>query len=161
MWRTPPLAPGTSYVKLDAGLHLTVGLVGPTSTYVTYAAGCPGSLGVCELVPRDTPRIGRPLTVQMNNLPANVAVLAFGWNRTAAVSLATLGMPGCNAYLQPDAWALCTGQNGSATYDLPIPNAIPFVGLRFYHQAMVPDPTGGTTALGAVMSNAAEAVVGR
>ena len=51
------------------------------------------------------------------------------------------------------------GSGGNAAWELPIPNQIGLVGLHFYNQALVFDP--GTNALGAVISDAAEAVVGR
>ena len=41
-----------------------------------------------------------------------------------------------------------------------IPNALALVGLRFQQQAFVPDPMAGN-ALGAVVSDAAEATIGR
>ena len=67
----PPLGPGESYTAIAAGDNLCVAAVGPTSTYVSFAGGCSGSMPVARLVPRDTPRIGYRLRVLLNDLPAS------------------------------------------------------------------------------------------
>jgi hypothetical protein len=51
------------------------------------------------------------------------------------------------------------GQDQQAKYRLPIPDSPALVGVRFYNQAVVVDPSAN--ALGAVMSDAAEGVIGR
>jgi hypothetical protein len=58
-----------------------------------------------------------------------------------------------------DAVALVAGQHQQAVYELPIPNQPAMVGLRFHHQAFVPD-SGALNPLLAVVSDAATAVVG-
>ena len=50
------------------------------------------------------------------------------------------------------------GSGNSAQFDLAIPNSLIFVGLRLYQQAFVLDPAANR--VGAVMSEAAEALVG-
>jgi hypothetical protein len=50
------------------------------------------------------------------------------------------------------------GAAGQATVDVPIPNDAALVGVRFHHQALVPDPAGNP--FGAVVSDAMAAVVG-
>jgi hypothetical protein len=57
-----------------------------------------------------------------------------------------------------DASVLLVGANGRATFELPLPNWSGLVGLSFYNQALVLDP--GANPLGAVVSDAAEAIVG-
>jgi hypothetical protein len=76
------------------------------------------------------------------------------------LSLAAIGMPSCNAHVSADATTLIVGSSGTATFRLPIPNALPLLGVHFYNQAFVPDPGAGNV-LGAVVSDAAAAVVGR
>jgi hypothetical protein len=46
-----------------------------------------------------------------------------------------------------------------ATFRLPIPGVPALVGLKFYNQALVLDPGAGNV-IGAVVSEAAEGVVG-
>jgi len=155
----PPLAPGTSYVQVSSYADVSLGRVGPTTTYVSFAQGCAGSRPPTRLVPRETPRIGRNLQVTLFDLPANVALLAMGFQRTSPLSLASLGMPGCDLHISVDATAGLSGQQNQAQWSLPIPDLPSLVGLRFYNQALVLDPNAGN-GLGAVLSDAAEGVIG-
>lgn len=103
---------------------------------------------------------GPVLQVTFDRLPANAALLAFGWNRLSPpVSLASLGLPNCSAPVYPDAVVFLAGTAGKAQCTLSIPYAPSLVGVRFHHQAIVLDPGAGNP-LGAVLSDAAEAVVG-
>ena len=58
----------------------------------------------------------------------------------------------------PDGAFLLLGQNGVAKYQFGIPGDPKLVGLRFYNQALVLD--AAANALGAVVSDAAEVMVG-
>lgn len=153
-----PLEPGTSYLSVSAAYDNTMGRVGPTTTYVSYAPGCSGSRPATRLVPRDTPRIGRVHKVTLFDLPVDVAVLAMGLQPMSSLALDSLGMPGCTWRTSPDGVALLVGQGGQAAWNLPIPDVASLVGVHFYNQALVLDPTGN--AFGAVVSDAAEGVVG-
>jgi hypothetical protein len=75
-------------------------------------------------------------------------------------NLAPLGMPGCNLFASIDAVFPVLGSNQQAVFDLPIPNITGLVGVVGHLQALVPD-TGAGNPLGAVMSDAAVATVGR
>jgi len=153
----PPLAPGTSYLRLGG----TCAIVGPESTYVAFAPGCAGSHPPARLVPRDTPFVGHRLEVEVFHLPANIALMTMGWQQLASpVSLAAVGMPGCFQQISVDAAAAIVGQANSAVWNLPIPDLPDLVGITFYNQALVLDPAA-PNALGAVVSDAAKAVVGR
>ncbi|MCA8952419.1 MAG: hypothetical protein KDE27_23110 [Planctomycetes bacterium] len=155
-----PLLPGESYVDVDAYGRNASGRVGPTSTYVTFENGCAGSTNSARLVPRDTPRIGSPLEVTLFDLPQNLAIMLFALARVPRVSLAPYGMPGCSTVLGGASAAyLIAGQNGQARSRLSIPNDPGLVGLRFLNQALVLD-SGANNSLGAVLSDAAEGVVG-
>lgn len=158
-YRAPALPAGSSYVDIAANDYQTAARVGPTSTYISYGHGCAGSQQAARLVPMDTPRIDKVLEVNVFDLPHDVAFMLFGWNRTQPLSLASYGMPGCDAHVTPDGAYVLLGQHGWATYRLPIPNLPGLVGLRFHNQAVVLDQNAGN-ALGAVMSDAAEGVVG-
>lgn len=156
----PPLDPGTSYLQVVASTG-AMARVGPASTYVSFATGCAGSRSTSRLVPLDTPRIGASQVVHAFDLPANAAVMVFGLNQfaPAPLSLAPYGMPGCTWRVAVDATTLIVGQAGVARFELPIPDAPGLVGLSFYNQAIVVDLAAN--AFGAVVSDAAVAVVGR
>ncbi len=156
--RIPELVPGTSYVELSGYAHDIGARVGPTSTYVTTAPGCAGTRPAARLVPLDTPGIDKVHEVNILDLPQNAAIMVFGWQGTAPQPLGAIGMPGCSRHITADAAALVVGQNGWATYRLPIPNWPALVGVHFHNQAIVLDP--GANAAGAVASDAAEGVIG-
>jgi alpha-tubulin suppressor-like RCC1 family protein len=156
----PRLDPGTSYVQVS-GKHLSIAARGSsTCTYVGFAPGCAGSMPAAKLIPRDTPRIGRTLRVNVRNLPVHIAAVAMGFQMpTTPIPLAAIGMPGCDLRIQVDGVALVAGQQNNAMLELPIPNVRSLVGLRFYNQALVLDPGAGN-GLGAVISEASEGVIG-
>lgn len=154
----PPLEPGTSYVQVAADDDNVTARVGPTSTYISYAQGCAGSRPRTKLVPSDTPRLGGALDVRFFDLPQNLMVLAFGWQATPAVSLAPIGMPNCFARVSLDALVAIAGQNNQAVWTLNIPDVPAALGVRFYNQAFVFD--AGANPMGAVVSDAAEGVIG-
>jgi hypothetical protein len=155
----PEVPPGRSYLSIDACQNSCAALVGPTSTYTSFATGCAGTRPVSRLIPRDTPRLGRTLRVTVTELPFGAALFAFGWNRVpGGASLAALGMPGCTAHVVPDAFVPLVGANGSAVFTLPLPFDVRLLGATFHQQAFVLDPNAN--ALGAVLSDAATAVVG-
>jgi hypothetical protein len=157
--QVPALDPGTSYLEVSANFRSVAARVGAQSTYVGFHPGCSGTLPATRLVPRDTPKIGKPLKVTLFDLPIDIALLAMGFGKPAApVSLQAFGMPGCSLAINPDAIAGLVGANHQARFELPIPNKPPLVGLRFYHQALVLDP--GANGFGAVTSDAAEGVIG-
>jgi hypothetical protein len=157
----PPLSPdpGHSYVQTRVMDEIVLCRAGPQNTYVGYGHGCAGSLPPARLVPRDTPKIGRTLEVTVFDLPANLAFMVFGFSSSPPTPLASFGMPGCDRHVTVDGAVLLLGQDQQAKYRLPIPDSPALVGVRFYNQAVVVDPSAN--ALGAVMSDAAEGVIGR
>lgn len=156
----PPLQAGTSYLAISAGNDSSIGIVGATSTYVTFAAGCAGSQPASTLVPRETPQIGKTMAVQVDHLPVDVGALVFGLQRlTPSVPLAFAGMPGCEAHVSLDAALPLSGTGGRSLFEFVIPDQPSLKGLRFYNQAFVLDPAAGN-AMGAVVSDAAEGVLG-
>jgi hypothetical protein len=156
--RMPPLQPGESCVQVDAEYNGSMMRVGPTTRYVSVAAGCAGTLPAARLIPRDTPRIGTTHQVTLFDLPQDLAVLAFGWSQQAPAPLAAIGMPGCFQHVAADAVFVLSGQGQQATMAFPVPDWPGLVGARFYNQAIVLDP--GANTAGAVVSEAAEAVIG-
>jgi hypothetical protein len=158
--RVLPLRAGESYVEIDAQSDRSATRVGPTSTYVAFANGCAGSLPAARLVPRDTPRIGSTLEVTLFDLPASAAFMVFGWDRRqpGPLALDPMGMPGCSLHASLDAVTFWSGTNQQARFRLPIPDWPGLIGMRFVNQAVVLDPAAN--AMGAVMSDAAEGIVG-
>lgn len=157
--QVPPLRPGESYVQVSAWWQQVAARVGPTTRYVSFASGCAGTRPATRLIPRDTPRIGKAHTVRLFDLPQHSAFMLFGWNRTQPVSLAQYGMPACFQHLSVDAAVFLAGQDHQAVFELRIPDWPGLVGLHFYNQAVVFDP--GANTLGAVVSDAAEGVIGQ
>jgi hypothetical protein len=155
----PEIDAATSAVQL-AGVGVLLGArMGPTCTYVGVTPGCAGSLPPSRLIPLDTPKIGRLFEVEVDRLPANIALMAMGFHRPAVpVPLSAIGMPGCALGIQVDAVGLLTAQGSTAPFRLPIPDLRALVGLRFYNQALVLDP--GANSFGAVLSEGSDGVIG-
>ena len=142
-----------------SGLNLA-----PLASYTTFGAGCAGSLGVPTNGAIDLPRPGQTMRVRFGNLPQNVAVAVLGWSNTASTlgplprDLAPFGAPGCFARVSLDSTLVLVGAGGTADYTLTIPPRPVYLGAILYTQALVLAP--GTNSLGAVISDAATAVVG-
>jgi len=155
----PQADPGTSCLQVSGVWRSFAARMGPTCTYVAYAPGCAGSLPPAKLIPRDTPRIGRTHEVRVWNVPGNAVAMGMGFQRTTVPTpLGPVGMPGCGLGIQVDAVMMVPGQQNEAIFQLPIPDLPQLVGVRFYQQALVLDP--GANAAGAVLSEAAEGVIG-
>jgi alpha-tubulin suppressor-like RCC1 family protein len=159
--RVPELPPGSSWVEVaGSSVATSVARVGPTTRYISFAPGCSGSLPSTRLIPSSTPRIGETLEVRLFDLPVDLAIMAMSLQPVAGpVSLASIGMPGCDLEIAIDAVQVLSGNGNQASWFLPIPDQPQLVGLRFLNQALVLDPAAGNS-FGAVMSDAAEGVVG-
>ncbi len=157
----PILPPGRSYLRVAASdQDCSAALIGSESRYVGFATGCPGSLPPSRIVPGDTPQIGKTFPALLTNLPTNLALLGFGWQRQLPPTpLATLGMPGCSAHIVADAIVPISGTAHEAPFSLPIPFLPGLLGLKFYNQAIVLDPAANNP-LGAVVGEAMEGVIG-
>ena len=158
---TPPVLPRTSsFLRIASNYEWNVALVGSRSIYVRIGTGCSASLPVARLVPRDTPQIGRRLPVLLRDLPMDVAVMVMGWNQLLpGISLQSFGMVGCELHVSPDALFAVTGSNGEAAFELAIPYNPQLLGIEFYHQAVVLDPSPLSPS-GLVMSEAMRGIVG-
>ncbi|MFK8003731.1 MAG: hypothetical protein AB8H86_29475 [Polyangiales bacterium] len=163
LYESQRLAPGTSYVQLSNYDTTSGARVGPETTFTGIGPGCAGTLPPARLVPRDTPRIGRTFELTVFDLPADLALLGMSIAVPAAPSpLASLGMPGCDWHIGLDGTALLQGQDGSASFELAIPDVPLLVGTRFQHQVLVLDPgVNAGLGIGAVVSDAMEGVIGR
>jgi alpha-tubulin suppressor-like RCC1 family protein len=161
-----PMPPaGMAIVEVAAARDRTVVRFGPSSSYATFASGCGGSMAPARLVPRELPRLGANLQVTLFDLPLGVAVMLTGLSRTQSslgalpLPLGAVGMPGCTAYVGDQALTLVLGAAGQARLAISLPNLQALLGRSFYQQAVVLDPAAN--AFGAVMSDAAAAVIGR
>ncbi|MFO1078743.1 MAG: PKD domain-containing protein [Planctomycetota bacterium] len=171
----PTTAPGRSNVGLFTGSGFTPRCWNGTFHYSTFAngddagygffgPGCPGSLGTSRLTANSQPVIGTQMSVTVNNLPLNVAIMLTGLSKTnwllgaLPFDLAVYGAPGCNLRVSPDANLLLLGAGGSAVWPFTIPSNAGLIGVNLYNQAVVLSP--GTNAAGAVGSDAAGMMVG-
>jgi hypothetical protein len=97
--------------------------------------------------------------------PQRPAVLVFGTSNTMygplplPLDLAVLGAPGCSLYASWDVtWPHMTGQFGTVTRNILVPNATSLIFQRFYHQGFV--LSAGSNALDLVFTAGLEVQVG-
>lgn len=108
-------------------------------TAVPYGAGCAApAMRAFGFAPN--PGAGRVLLYQ-ENVPAAVqpiAVLGFSSGQWGAaslpLSLATLGLPGCDVLAEPASLSIVPNLGGVAAYDLDVPAAANFVGAGVFGQ---------------------------
>jgi hypothetical protein len=132
----------------------------------TFGAGCPGTLGVPALQTNgsSTPEPGGVVTFDVANLPLSTAIVAAGFSRTVSgtqplpLSLAPLGMPGCDLLVSVDASALLLGGNHAASWSLPVPSVSGLLGVEFFLQAFAWDPAAN--AAGVTASNGGRCRIG-
>ena len=132
----------------------------------TFGIGCQGSNGVPALAASDVPRLGRTITMAMQNLAptASFALLVVGFSDLVGTlgplpaPLAGFGMPGCSAYVANDVVLLIAAAAGTASSPLQVPNNASLVGLPLFHQGLSLD--AGANAAGITASNAVATVVG-
>lgn len=139
------------------------------ATVTAFGSGCAGSVAVPQLsaVTGSLPWIGATLQVDLHNLPwlvfrAPFGVLGFSntvWNgNPLPVSLAPVGMPGCQAFVSVDQIEPLVNSFGSARWQIPIPYAAWLVGVDLHLQGLLVDPS--VNAFGAVVSNALACRIG-
>lgn len=155
---TPP--PGMSFHAIDAGWdYLAVATIGSRSSYVGFADGCDASGTAGRIVPSDTPKLGQTLTLRLDRMTTNAGALAFGWTRLLpGTDLGSFGMPGCVAYVVPDAIVPVVGTLGWGRVDMTLPTHPALLGATWFNQALLLDPAAN--AVGAKLSMAYEAIVG-
>lgn len=140
-------------------------------TYAPFGTGCAGSAGVPILVnfQGDLPYINETFSLRIHNVGTSLLNLPFGvigfsntnWRQfLLPVSLAPFGFSGCSGFVSLDEVTPLAGANpnGTATWDIAIPNDPTLSGGAFYVQALVLDP--GSTPGGAIVSNAGAGIVG-
>jgi hypothetical protein len=134
--------------------------------HATFGTGCAGTAGVARLAPRGgaRPWLGEAFVLEVAPTPAvSAVVLSFGVSRSVwrgyslPLALDTIGMPGCALFVSADLdlWTVASGRAGFA-FAIPLDAAL--LGGTFFNQAWVAD--AGANALGVVMTNASESVIG-
>lgn len=134
-------------------------------SFSVFADGCAGTSGnspAIGLQNGGVPTIGQVMTFEMRDAPASQAgAFIFGLtSNPTGLDLSVIGMTGCALYASPHvALGTATDPLGVATYPLGVPNSTALIGARFYLQGFVFDT--GANPLGAIVSDAAQAVIGR
>ncbi|MBK8095679.1 MAG: VCBS repeat-containing protein [Planctomycetes bacterium] len=159
-------------VAVQTNLEITKVLInGCTGTTLagalasTFGTGCPGSLGIPVLTPRNRPVVGTRFVSRLTNVVPGAAAFVVGfsdqvWNgQPLPLPLGFLGLaPSCNALVAADAIDFVV-HGGVAEYGLTVPADVGFVGLPVFLQGLCIDPAL-PTPVQAAMSNGARAVVG-
>ena len=147
-------------VSQDPGLPPEHGILGE---------GCPGPAGTPELGAADgqLPYVGETFTVKVDSLPVDILgslVLMLGTSKTEwagiplPLDLEDLGMPGCTLHVSIDSFRIVVNVSPVRFWTVFIPADPALVGLHFYQQVLVPDTR--VNALGGVLSNATESMIG-
>jgi hypothetical protein len=134
------------------------------ATWTRYGTGCAGSNGTPTLgaAPNQLPVLGSTFTLRLGSLPlpSGLAVLVFGtgivqWNGAQLpLPLDAFGLPGCKAWLAPEADVLVGHSGGAASVALAIPNVPALSGMLLAAQAIVFDQAAGrigTASNGGIM----------
>lgn len=129
-----------------------------------FGQSCAGGVGTTRLAPRNAPGLGRDLAADLVDAPSafTLGFAVYGLSNTAwyyvplPLELGFYGMPGCRQYTDIVATATFGPQ---ARIEGNVPNAAALSGLRFYVQAVVPDPAA-PNVVGAVTTNALAGRIG-
>lgn len=134
----------------DTWLHAPI----TPATVAPFGTGCAGTVGTPTLTAPARPWVGDAWSLTLAPVPTGAAAaIGFGLSRTAwgpdplPLSLAAVGMPGCELRIAPDAIAAATTAGAVATLIAPIPVNPALVGLVVYLQGQATDPAanpGGT-----------------
>lgn len=161
---------GGSFDMPDNGLHLiptnpgwvAVPLGAPANCASTsnYGTGC-GSPAL-GLTTTGGPALGsNTFTFRISNVPAALPVSALFFGDTVVnpgVSLAAIGMNGCNAYSNGNLLSLTLPATaGVSSVPLPIPNQLNLIGITMSTQALAFSPA---TTAGLIASNGNQFTVG-
>ncbi len=131
--------------------------------------GCPGPAGTPELTAAtgQLPYVGETFTMRVDSLPTDILgylVLMLGtskadWAGTGLpLDLEKLGMPGCTLYISIETYRVVVNVAPSRFWTIFVPSDPALIGVRFYQQVLVPDAR--VNALGGVLSNATESMIG-
>lgn len=146
----------------------------PTWSYETtglavaqpFGVGCGNPALAVRQDPNARPLLGQTLSVGIDNAPTGLAFMCFGWSNRQVLSLHlpmrmdVFGLPTCWLLQSDDLITLGCANTGPTTarFDLPIPPAPMFAGMRFYLQPWAPAP--GSNPAGAVIGDGLAVVLG-
>lgn len=127
--------------------------------FTTAGAGCVGTTGQAPaMVSQERPWLGQTFTTAITPVPANtIGFVAFGLSNTSSggvplpVSLATIGMPGCDLQVDPVILTAFLAVGSTANWVLPIPNDVALLGGDIYAQGGALDV--GANAAGLILAN--------
>ena len=172
------LQPGTYYYGMgsfstgtgtyELFLSCGSGNVGDAS-WTALPGGCPGSQGTVPnlaMRPGELPILGSTFTVEVTTpAPNQIAIPFMGLSNTMTgsmtlpLSLAPIGATGCFLEVDPaiSNFGLSDGL-GRLAFAFSIPNQANLIGLSFYQQALVYDPSANAARI--VLSNSGVGVIG-
>jgi len=139
----------------------------PTATYTLFGQGCPGALGTPSLAPAFgfRPALGSLFSVDVDNLPNGMAIMATGLSDTITsagfplpLDLTLIGMSGCQQLVDALVLDLLAYPGPLATWDWVIPANPAIFGMEFFNQAFPLD--AAANALGFSASNAGKGTLG-
>lgn len=162
--QAPPLfdATSTTFSPRIANIRLHYSTSQATSApgYGYVGLGCPGSLGVPGNVSSTQPVVGGAATVELSNLPLDIALLAIGLSALPApLDLTFIGIDNCSLYHSAEVVNTVVGAGNAAQAVINIPNNPTFIGIQFYTQGASLDI--GLNPLGFAMSDAAVMLIGQ
>jgi len=141
----PALDPGNR----DISATLAAGFVAGIDTRALHLTGFP------------RPVLGRTVTLTSTNIPAGAAIGATVLSFTKhdpGIDLTSLGMPGCQQYVNLDSTQLFFPSGGTGSTTLFIPNNPIYTGMHVYAQSAAFAP--GVNPLGVLSSNGWDMQVG-
>jgi hypothetical protein len=162
--------PGMRRVVVFGGQDTSFNYLGDTWVYrtawpadvVPFGSGCVGSAGTPSLTnaPYVLPWIGDTMRTRVSQVPAASAGAVFvsSFGAAATVSLAGVGMLGCDLLLPVDVAEFRSATSSQLEWSLAVPNAPALAGVVFRQQAFVVD--GPANPLGLTASNAITAMLG-
>jgi len=138
------------------------------ATYARFGTACRGSAGAPSLAPASgsLPWLGETFTLQFGDLLSGQPVLVFlGFSRTnwsglfpLPVDLTAIGMNGCSLYVSGEHLDVTTSVGGRASWPLTLCRCPELLGLDFFNQAFVLDPSANV--LGMIATNAGQGRTG-
>ncbi|MBM4062662.1 MAG: hypothetical protein FJ265_16425 [Planctomycetes bacterium] len=119
--------------------------------FEVFGTGCGGAMPAPSFTLVLPPVSGQPYLHQINNLPLNACIHAFGFgNQTSLLGplplhLTAYGAPNCYLRINPESTIFLMGTQNSASFVLNLPPGLQ--GLKFYVQAAGLDPTANSLGL--------------
>lgn len=126
----------------------TTELIFSVSPGTPFGSGCGSPSPTLQPDPTSPPSTGSTARCLLGTLASPVAVMMIGWSNSSfgafslPVSLAAVGMPGCNLLQSAEVFGLSVSSTGPAVgeFALPIPADSALVGYNLYLQALVVTP---------------------